>query len=217
MGETHNNSSQPEGKKGSCGIACFLLGMVVAMLWGWYSYPNIMYDKQEQPIVFNHVIHMDVGMDCADCHYLREDGTFAGRPTTESCASCHEMALTDHPEEIKFIKEYVETGREIADEWLIYAKQPDNVYFPHAPHSFENCARCHEYMDVFPISTVEESCAACHIDVWNMETPPTYQRNWLSSYSRDIMMMWECEACHAIPGHMYGGANASNACFVCHK
>ncbi len=217
MGEAHNNSSPTEKKQISCStFAPFLVGLVVALIWGWFFYPNIMYTKQEQPIAFNHKLHVgEVGMDCVDCHYFREDGSFHGKPTTEDCASCHAVAITEHPEEERFIAEYVETGREIADEWLIYAKQPDNVYFSHAAHSLENCARCHQY--VYPIITEADLCKACHIDMSTNEVPPAYEENMLSSYSRQTMMMWECEECHALPGHRFGQANASNACFVCHK
>ncbi len=218
MGEVHNNSTQTCKKKSCvCGLAPFLLGLVVAMLFGWYAYPSIMYTSSEQPIAFNHVAHVEnAGMACADCHFIREDGTFSGRPSTESCASCHSTAITEDPEEIRFVEEYVDAGREIQDEWLIYAKQPDNVFFPHAAHSIENCARCHEYVE--PVFETEAMlCNTCHIDVASTETPPVYQQNVLSTYSSEIMMMWECEECHALPGHRFGAANASNACFVCHK
>ncbi len=200
------------------GVAFFLVGLVMALLWGWFYYPNVMYDEQEQPIAFNHQVHIEMaGMACADCHFLREDGTFNGRPTTESCAACHAFPMTEHPEELKFVAEYADTGREIADEWLITTRQPDNVFFPHAAHSFENCARCHEDMTTFPLTSEEQLCNACHIDMANMTEPPVYKENWLSTYPNNIMMMWECESCHANSGHRFGQANASNACFVCHK
>ncbi len=217
MGEVHNNTSHNEKKSCICAMVPFLVGLVVAMLFGWMAYPSIMYSSQEQPIAFNHVAHVEnAGMACADCHFVREDGTFSGRPTTESCASCHTDALTESPEEARFIEEYVETGREIKDEWLIYAKQPDNVFFSHAVHSLENCARCHDVAKP-QFKTEADLCKQCHIDMSTVETPPVYKENILSTYSADIMMMWACEDCHAHPGHRFGAAKASNACFVCHK
>ncbi len=215
MGEV-NNTTQACKKSCFCGMIPFLVGLVVAMLFGWFAYPSFMYTSQEQPVVFNHVAHVEnAGMACVDCHYLREDGTFSGRPTTESCAMCHAVAVTESPEEAKFVAEYADTGREIQDEWLIYAKQPDNVFFPHAAHSVESCARCHEY--VYPLTDEATLCAECHIDMSTSTASPTYHQNVLSTYSSETMMMWECEECHALPGHRFGQSTASNACFVCHK
>lgn len=217
MGEEQNKTSASKSSACLCGAVPFLIGLVAAMLVGWFAYPSFMYSEAKQPINFNHVVHIEAaGMACVDCHSLREDGTFSGRPTTESCASCHETAMTEHPEEERFIAEYVETGREIRDEWLIYAKQPDNVFFSHAAHSLEACARCHEYVE--PVFSSEaELCKVCHVDMSVSESSPIYRENVLSTYSSGTMMMWQCEACHALPGHRFGEAEASNSCFTCHK
>lgn len=216
MGEVINSSHDNKKNSSISAYVPFLVGMVVAMLLGWIVYPSIMYSSHEQPIAFNHKAHIeDAGMSCIDCHFFREDGTFNGRPTTESCAMCHASPMTDNPEEERFITEYVDTEREIKDEWLILAKQPDNVYFPHSAHSLENCGRCHKY--VYPIRSEETLCKECHVDMSSSTVPPVYKENILSTYSSETMMMWECEDCHALPGHRFGQANASNACFVCHK
>ena len=128
-------------------------------------------------------------MECESCHSYREDGSYAGLPTTEACAECHEEAVSEDPEEIRFVEEYVAEGKEVP--WLIYQKQPDNVYFSHIAHDGLDCTEC-------------------HIDVASMDTPPVFYENKLSGYSKDTMKMWQCERCHAENG-------ASNACYVCHK
>lgn len=202
----------PKKAKCLCGWGPFVLGLVLALIFGWHIFPKIMTKELRQPIAFNHVVHVEnAGMVCEDCHYLRDDGTFSGLPTTESCASCHAEAITDHPEEKRFIREYVDTGREIRKEWLVYQKQPDNVFFSHAAHSIDRCMTCHmEY------ETTADLCKVCHIDMSVVTDPPVYKENRLSGYSDDTMMMPTCESCHAHPDH-YGITNASNACFVCHK
>lgn len=204
------NHTASTTKKKCCGWGLFAIGLVVALILGWIVLPELKLEDKKQPIDFNHVLHIEsVGMLCEDCHFLREDGTFSGLPTTESCASCHAVAITEDPEDIRFVEEYVNTGREIKTEWLVYQKQPDNVFFSHAAHSLESCAICHDY----PMTA--DLCNLCHIDVSKTETPPVYKENIISGYSVNTMMMPECENCHANPRHI--GTNASNACFVCHK
>jgi hypothetical protein len=146
-------------------------------------------------------------MACSDCHYFREDGTFAGLPTTEECASCHTDVMGSDPEEERYVEEYVTPGKEV--KWLVYQMQPDNVFFSHAAHSEETCNQCHDF-------STRELCNQCHPDVAGMDDPPVYKENKLTKYSSETMKMWECERCHAHPDH-YGVTRSSNACFVCHK
>ncbi len=201
--------------KCSClsGLGPFIVGLVVALILGWWVLPGLMLVEAKQPIAFNHVAHIDgAGMECSQCHYVREDGTFHGRPTTADCAECHADAMSDNPEDIRFVNEYVKTGKEIRDEWLIYQKQPDNVFFSHAAHSVERCGTCHTEYEEDPTLL----CNQCHLDMAKTTTPPVYKENRLSGYSKDTMIMWTCENCHAQPTHL-SSANTSNACFVCHK
>jgi hypothetical protein len=183
-----NTSSQ------SGGVVFFLLGLILALGFGWFVFPQMLYSEKTQPIPFNHKIHMeDVGMACDECHYFREDGSYNGFPSTESCAQCHDYVTEgDTPGEKaidKFVVEYVETGKQVP--WLNYQYQPDNVYFSHIAHE-------------------SEDCTSCHPDVGNAEKTPVYYENILTGYSKHTMKMWKCERCHAENG-------VSNACFVCHK
>ena len=170
-------------------VVFFLIGLVAALLIGWVVFPKIIYSQEAQPIAFNHKVHMEeVGMSCQDCHGYREDGTFKGFPSTESCAECHAEATGENPEIDKFVTEYAQEGKEV--EWLPYQYQPDNVFFSHVAHQgFE--------------------CTTCHPDLGNSETPPPHYRNVLTGYSSETMKMWRCERCHAELG-------AANSCYVCH-
>lgn len=196
------------------GIGSFILGLTLTSIFGWYVFPKAMMNEFKQPIAFNHVIHIEnAGMSCEDCHYLREDGTFSGLPTTAACAECHSSPITENEEEIRFIAEYVDQGVEIKDKWRVYQKQPDNVFFSHAAHNFETCTQCHAEL----YETPQDLCNVCHIDIGSTTKPPVYKENKLSGYSENTMMMPTCEACHANPDHYDGLTRATNACFVCHK
>ena len=214
--EERKHTSAPEMAKKfcCCGWGAFLVGLIVALILGWGVLPALMQNEKEQPIAFNHALHVDeLGMTCAQCHFEGKDGRFSGLPTTASCASCHSEVLGDDPEEIRFVEDYVKTGREIRPEWLVYQKQPDNVFFSHTFHSPERCAACHiDYAE-----QPEELCKVCHMDMAKMTTPPVYSENALSGYPKGLMLMWDCERCHANPEHLSPATNASNACFVCHK
>ena len=132
------------------------MGLVVALILGWWVLPNLMKETKKQPIAFSHVEHVQKqGMTCEQCHFVRADGSFSGTPTTAQCAECHFTVLGSNPEEERFVRDYVQTGREIKSEWLIYQKQPDNVFFSHALHfgalaelkgpkeTAAFCSRCH--------------------------------------------------------------------------
>ena len=200
-------------KRCSCGWGAFAVGLVVALILGWWALPGLMLAERKQPVNFSHATHVqDAGADCAQCHFLRDDGSFSGAPDTATCAECHFITLGSDPEEARFVTEYVQTGREIKTEWLIYQKQPDNVFFSHAVHSRQNCGACHDVAD----RPLPEDCAICHPEVFNMAAPPVYRENRLSGYTPATKIMWECERCPARPEHAEK-SRASNGCFVCHK
>lgn len=172
------------------GVVPFVIGLLAALAVGWWLFPNWLYSKKTQPIRFSHKIHVEQeGLECDACHLYREDGSFAGLPTTEQCAECHMDLLGEDPAEKKFYEEYVDKGKEVP--WLVYQYQPDNVYFSHNAHeSYE--------------------CTECHLDLAKNDDPPPYYRNRVSGYSKGTMKMWQCERCHAEHG-------VSNACYTCHK
>ena len=180
-------------KTKSCAVlpfVTFIVGFVGVLVLGWWGFPKVLYSEKVQPIRFSHKIHVeDQGMDCEQCHSFREDGSYAGLPTTEQCAECHSEVMGEDPEEQKFVEEYVNQNREVG--WLVYQKQPDNVYFSHIAHQ-------------------DFECSECHLDVADTDTPPVFYENKLSGYSKNTMKMWQCERCHAQNG-------ASNACYICHK
>ena len=214
-----NRENSPD-KRG--GWLFFLVGLIGALFVGWVIFPMVLYSKQEQPVNFNHALHLnpDLGIEgetkqeqCLFCHAFRDDGTFAGIPKNATCTMCHddpETPIGRSEDEKKFL-DYLAEDTEVP--WLVYSKQPDCVYFSHIAH----------------VKMGEIDCNTCHGDFAENEKLPVYEENRLTGYSRNIwgrrisgiyfdkkpwdrMKMDDCAECHTERGQ-----EQNNACFVCHK
>jgi hypothetical protein len=190
------------------GIVPFLAGAVVALGAGWIGFPYVIYKSQPQPVNFSHKVHADkAGAKCEDCHALRADGSYAGTPTLDKCSGCHAAAMGTTVAEKNFIDQYVTPNRE--PQWKSYARQPDNVFFPHGTH----------------IKRAGLRCERCHGDVGASDALRPYQEDRVSGYSRDIwgrpvskialsseggMKMADCVSCHRQQG-------LEHSCLDCHK
>lgn len=191
------------------GVLVFLVCLAGGLYVGWCWVPTVVYEEIEQPTSFNHALHVsdDVGTTCEDCHPFNDDGSFAGIPTIESCAECHEELLGESEDEKKLFEEYISKEKEIP--WLVYARQPQNVFFSHAPH----------------VRLAEIECRQCHGDHGKSEELRPLARNRLSGYSRDIwgsrwmgggpnpwdsMKMDDCYDCHK-------SRDVTDSCLTCHR
>jgi hypothetical protein len=191
------------------GTVFFFAGFLATLGAGWYGFPKALYERAAQPFSFSHKTHTGekVGMSCEDCHGFREDGRFAGVPGVESCAGCHAEPVTPSADEKVLVEQYVKPNREIP--WLVYARQPENVFFNHASH----------------VKLAKLACEECHADHGKSVTLRPFERNRISGYSRDIwgasmarvssakrpgMKMDDCARCHHENGR-------ENACLDCHK
>ncbi len=188
----------------------FFAGLAGALLIGWFGLPAALYERIEQPLQFSHALHCGedgVGMSCEDCHAFADDGRFVGIPGIENCAMCHEEVMGETESERRLVEEYITPGREIP--WLVYARQPDNAHFPHAPH----------------VVLAELPCARCHGPHGETTELRPFERNRLSGYSRDVwgpsisglgtepwegMKMSDCCACHK-------KHQVVESCLDCHK
>jgi len=207
----------PKGiKKSSKGGWLFLLfGFVAALVVGWVIFPLALYSEKSQPLVFSHASHgpeSEAALECEECHFFYEDGAFSGIPGIDKCIECHddpESPITESPEEIKLLTEFVVPEKDIP--WLVYSRQPDCVYFPHIAH----------------VKMAHMECGICHGDFASRKIPPIYKVNRLTGYSIDIwgrnisgfkknisdrMKMDDCAECHS-----QRGKEDNNSCFVCHK
>ena len=185
-GENRQKSS------GLLGWVLFVAGLTGGLFVGWIVFPQILYSTKTQPINYNHAIHQeDAGMSCEDCHYFREDGTYAGKPSLAACVECHEEPQGETESEARLVAEFVEPEKEIP--WISYSRQPDNVFFSHAAH----------------VKMAEMECTECHRDVEQETEAPPIKINRLTGYPNEIMKMYVCEDCHAQEG-------VSNSCDLCH-
>jgi menaquinone reductase, multiheme cytochrome c subunit len=210
-----DEDSKQAKKASSGGWIFFVVGLIVALIVGWLVYPALLYSTKSQPLRFSHALHgpeSSAGMECEDCHFFHEDGSFSGIPKLEKCMECHEdpeSPLSDDPEEMKLLTEYVKPHKEIP--WLVYSRQPDCVYFPHIAH----------------VKMGNMECKVCHGDFGARDEMPDYKVNRISRYSIDIwgrnilgykknpwdrMKMNDHADCHK-----ERGKERHNACFVCHK
>jgi len=190
------------------GRSAFAVGLIGGLAVGWLLLPQILYSQQHQPLDFNHVMHTeDAGMDCTDCHGYRDDGSFAGIPTVSACEECHAEPMGESTIEQQMIDDYITPGQEIP--WLVYSRQPQNVYFSHAAH----------------VELAGIECSRCHGDHGTTTTLPVHEVNRISTYSRriwgprligggpelsDSMKMSDCSDCHAERG-------IQDHCLMCHK
>jgi hypothetical protein len=191
------------------GMILFGLGFAVMVAFGWIVFPELVYRSTDQPFQFSHKVHAgeSVGLSCTDCHAFREDGSFAGIPVLSRCAECHSEAIGESPDERILVEEYIKKERDVP--WGVYARQPQNVYFPHVQH----------------VKLAELECQRCHGPHGESDRLRPVQINRISGYSRDIsgssitgmkkgewdgMTMDDCATCHRTHG-------AQNNCLTCHK
>lgn len=186
----------------------FVAGLIGGLAAGWLVLPDRLYCLHAQPMEFNHQAHTDDGgMECTECHAFRDDGSFAGIPAVDVCAECHAEPMGESAEELFLIEEYIGPEREIP--WLVYARQPQNVYFSHIAH----------------VKLAEIECRRCHGDQGQTANLPPLEVNRISTYSRriwgprisgggsnpwDSMKMNDCSDCHARRG-------VQDHCLMCHK
>jgi hypothetical protein len=219
--DIHSTSSSHSASESASGsgpyiLLFFILGFALSLVVGWAVFPGLLYSEKKQPIDFNHKLHLEQVDGCESCHFIREDGTFSGAPRLEQCIDCHSELLGESPDEAIFFTQYVAKEREVP--WLVYARQPDCVFFSHSAH----------------INSAKLDCVTCHGDIGNSESLRPYQENRISGYSRDIwghniagikfnswdrMKMDDCADCHAESSDLHDSSvqTKRDACFVCHK
>ena len=213
--ETDLTAKADDGGAGGPIILFFILGLAASLIVGWVVFPKVLYSQKKQPIEFNHVLHNELVEDgCESCHFFREDGSYSGVPTLDQCIECHEEVNGEDPEEARFVNEFVANNREVP--WLIYSRQPQNVFFSHAAH----------------VKMGEMDCVTCHGHIGESESLPIYKQNRISGYSIDIwgrnisgikrnswdrMKMDDCADCHRREGVNQNSVQTlRGGCFVCH-
>lgn len=136
----------------------------------------------EQPIRYNHKLHIEQGLECADCHTGAPAESFASIPGVETCLGCHEQPVTESREEEK-IRELAQAGSGIP--WMQVYEVPDHVYFSHARH----------------VKVGKIECEQCHGEVKTREVPFTkplvdLSMDFCIDCHRESGATEDCIACH---------------------
>lgn len=189
-------------------LIAFSFGLAGSLAFGWWGFPQLLYQQEPQPLQYNHKIHIEkASMECTGCHEVAADGQFTGIPRVDNCAACHAEPLGDTPAEKLLVTRYVATERGIG--WKVYSRQPANVRFSHAVHVNKGALRCEE----------------CHGARGETTYAEPFHRNRITGESRnvwgtsmiraglkpgDAMKMSDCESCHAERGVIAG-------CLGCHR
>lgn len=146
--------------------------------------------RVEQPIAFNHRLHVYNNVPCEVCHPTAAVGQGAGLPSARTCRRCHEDVLYESPEKAK-IRLALAGGGDLA--WVpVYALRP-YVYFSHRRH----------------VTLGKISCRACHGDVEQQSTP----FDAASSPFAGRAGMRACITCHEESHSPYAGVD----CVNCHR
>ena len=188
----------------------FFVGGAVVIAFGWIIFPYILYKPINQPIQFSHMTHTgdNVGLKCEDCHSFEKDGRFYGIPSLAKCEECHSTTpMGISKDEERLVNNYIRPGREIP--WVIYSKQPQNVFFSHATHvklGGINCQTCH-FGQAY--SKRLRTAYFTRISGYGLDIFGKDLLNFPSTPSRG-MRMDDCSNCH----HECG---VKESCIDCHK
>jgi hypothetical protein len=148
----------------------FSSGFVLFFALGFFFFHWIAAENPgEQPIQYNHAVHIANGLECTECHTGARDEAQATLPGIDTCLLCHAEPLSESPEEEK-IRSLAEAGKEIA--WSQLTRVPSHVYFSHRRHvgvAGLECAQCHGAMETLtqpparPLRRLSmEACMDCH-------------------------------------------------------
>jgi len=151
-------------------LLVFGFGFAVALVAGWVAFPRALYVRRQQPLEFHHKTHSEKSglAQCDSCHVVGSDGEFSGIPRMEVCAGCHAEKLGSSESEAILVDDYLKPAKETP--WLVYSRQPANVWFSHAIHT----------------RRASLACTDCHGSYGESDQARIYQQNRISGYSRDI-------------------------------
>ena len=103
----------------------------------------------QQPVPFNHKLHLGLNLKCVECHPNANPGENMGLPAASKCMACHISIASDRPD-IQKLKALAKSRAPIS--WVRLYSVPAYVYWNHRTHLQASVA-----------------CIACHGDVPTME------------------------------------------------
>lgn len=153
----------------SIAVVVLLVASVVALAYAINSSGYITREDliRHQDVPFSHRHHVQsMGIDCRYCHWMAEEGHYAGIPPTHTCMTCHSQIWPESPMLQPVRDSYAK------DEPLVWNKVhdlPDYVYFNHSIHLKKGmgCTSCHGQVQNMALVWQENSlhmswCLDCH-------------------------------------------------------
>ncbi len=172
----------PPRERPDCRCAGLLAGIWILGLVLVACGPTQNLPTPEQPIGYDHQVHIEAGLECVRCHRGAEEGVHAGMPSVQACAGCHRREIPDHPEVQKVM--LANENREP----ILWAKVnviPDSamVHFNHRAHARAGI-----------------ECLTCHGDVASMTVAEPVRNvadmGWCVECHRENEASDDCLACH---------------------
>jgi c(7)-type cytochrome triheme protein len=121
-----------------------------------------------QPLPFSHFQHVDLGVECAECHVNPDPGKLMTYPATATCMSCHRTLPAGGSAALQKLGAFAASDKPIP--WVRVYQLPDFVYWDHRVHVQAKiaCTECHG-----PVATRDalapetnivtmQGCVACH-------------------------------------------------------
>jgi hypothetical protein len=189
-----------------------VLGLVI---YSRSPYPAFAHKSPDQPIPFNHALHVGLKIDCRYCHSSVEQSAFAGIPPTQTCMTCHSQVVSQSVN-LAPLRDSWQSGQPV--EWNRVHDLGDFVYFNHSIHVAKGvgCSTCHgQVSQMAKIEQVQPLtmgwCLDCHRapeqylrpaeEIFNTDwQPPPDQlaqgRQLVQQNNIQVSRLTNCSICH---------------------
>jgi hypothetical protein len=121
----------------------------------------------EQPVPFNHKLHLTFDMKCQECHPNPEPGDRMTLPAADKCMECHRTIVKDRPS-IQKLAEFAKSRQTVP--WVRVYVVSGWVFWNHRSHleAGMKCEACHgevgkmEVLTAATNVTTMAGCVDCH-------------------------------------------------------
>jgi Class III cytochrome C family len=199
-----------------------IIGIVVVLIPGVLLAYLLRPSPIVQPIQFNHKIHLESessegqeNITCETCHKYYNTRIVAGRPSINTCLTCHTTSSEQKEEnpEIDKLLEFGERGEEIP--WEKIYDVPDHVFFSHRRHTsglqYSSGGEAAEFREEYKDEEQDNeggkqirepiACEACHGPIAETVTPPPAplkkiaMKTCINCHKQEQVTV-DCNACH---------------------